>query len=195
MLETLPSSFSFGPGLDQIIPTPLLARSGVGASFEKDLAMTYDPAWYQVNKKKVNEWNRRWREANKEQMKAIVKRWYLAHPDRVRENRRRWYLENKERWLENARNLPKKEPEKWKLIWAEKRGVRRARKAGSDIGRVELRRILNIHGYICHICKAPVAPWDIHFDHVIPLSKGGSHTEENIRPAHADCNLRKQDKI
>jgi hypothetical protein len=28
-------------------------------------------------------------------------------------------------------------------------------------------------------------------DHVIPLSKGGPHIEENIRPAHAVCNLRK----
>jgi len=32
---------------------------------------------------------------------------------------------------------------------------------------------------------------DLHFDHVVPLSKGGPHTTENIRPSHSTCNLKK----
>ena len=45
-------------------------------------------------------------------------------------------------------------------------------------------------GY-CHICGKPVHPDELHFDHVIPLARGGAHSTENISVAHAICNLRK----
>jgi len=32
---------------------------------------------------------------------------------------------------------------------------------------------------------------DIHWDHVQPLSKGGAHTVDNLRPACSPCNIRK----
>ena len=32
-------------------------------------------------------------------------------------------------------------------------------------------------------------------DHVIPLARGGTHSNDNIRPAHAKCNLRKSSKL
>jgi len=40
-----------------------------------------------------------------------------------------------------------------------------------------------------------IEPPDLHFDHVIPLSKGGPHTYDNIRPAHSWCNMRKGTKL
>lgn len=36
---------------------------------------------------------------------------------------------------------------------------------------------------------------DLHFDHVIPVSRGGAHSMDNIKSAHAVCNLRKHDKL
>ena len=61
-------------------------------------------------------------------------------------------------------------------------------------------------GTNCHICGEPIdmdAPrrvgvpdWEksLHLDHVIPLVKGGSHTLENVKPAHALCNIVKGKK-
>lgn len=61
-------------------------------------------------------------------------------------------------------------------------------------------------GAVCHICgesidlSAPRKPglpgWErgLHREHVIPVSAGGETSLENVRPAHAICNLRKGSK-
>jgi 5-methylcytosine-specific restriction endonuclease McrA len=63
--------------------------------------------------------------------------------------------------------------------------------------------VLNKYGTDCYICNKAInldAPrrsgspgWELslHIDHVKPLSKGGDDTLENVRPAHAQCNMRK----
>lgn len=47
----------------------------------------------------------------------------------------------------------------------------------------------------CHICKKKVRDADLHFDHVIPLSKGGEHSELNVAVAHGRCNVRKNASV
>lgn len=58
---------------------------------------------------------------------------------------------------------------------------------------------------ICQICGEPVDPNDVAkgharrnyptLDHIIPLSKGGTHTWNNIQLAHMKCNSGKCDRI
>jgi 5-methylcytosine-specific restriction endonuclease McrA len=67
--------------------------------------------------------------------------------------------------------------------------------------------VLAEYGTNCHLCNRPIdlnAPrksgadgWELslHIDHVIPLSKGGDDTLQNVRPAHGQCNLFKSAKI
>lgn len=57
--------------------------------------------------------------------------------------------------------------------------------------KVDYKRILERDGLVCHICTLPVEEEDLQFDHVMPLSKGGPHTEKNIKVSHARCNQRK----
>jgi 5-methylcytosine-specific restriction endonuclease McrA len=71
-------------------------------------------------------------------------------------------------------------------------GRYRAQKLATETERVDYAVVLAEHGMVCHICTEDIASLDdLHFDHVIPLSKGGPHAAENIRPSHALCNLRK----
>lgn len=53
-------------------------------------------------------------------------------------------------------------------------------------------------GFVCGVCGDQVDetllypdPMSPSIDHVIPLSKGGSHTLDNVQCTHLDCNLRK----
>lgn len=68
-------------------------------------------------------------------------------------------------------------------------------------------QVLEKYGTDCHICDESIdltAPrqvgklgWErgLHIDHVIPISKGGADTIEQVRPSHASCNLTKGNKL
>ena len=85
---------------------------------------------------------------------------------------------------------------------------RRARMAGATYESVSVKDVITLYGTTCHLCDDPIdldAPrssrsgsgWErgLHLDHVTPLSKGGTHTIENVRPAHGWCNLSKGAKL
>lgn len=48
---------------------------------------------------------------------------------------------------------------------------------------------------VCGICDLPADTNDWHLDHVIPLSRGGQHTWENVQVSHPKCNLSKKAKL
>ena len=62
--------------------------------------------------------------------------------------------------------------------------------------------VVRTYGANCHICQQPIDPslprtskLGLTVDHVIPLSKGGLDTIDNLRPAHWACNNRKSNKL
>ena len=79
--------------------------------------------------------------------------------------------------------------------------MHRAKAAGGELGYYSDLMVLELYGTDCHICGEPIdlnAPrqcgkegWEkaLHVDHVIPLSKGGPDTIDNVRPAHGQCNI------
>lgn len=52
--------------------------------------------------------------------------------------------------------------------------------------------IVTAHKGLCHYCRMERK---LTLDHVIPLSKGGRHTKENVVPACGPCNSKKRDKV
>lgn len=67
--------------------------------------------------------------------------------------------------------------------------------------------VLETYGTDCHLCGGPIdlnAPrlvgrpgWEmsLHIDHVVPMSRGGDDTLENVRPAHGKCNVVKHNSM
>lgn len=69
---------------------------------------------------------------------------------------------------------------------------RRARLRDATIEPVSRSAIIERDNRTCHLCgKTNLPDTQIHLDHVIPLSRGGPHTEDNLRVACAPCNIRK----
>ncbi len=56
-------------------------------------------------------------------------------------------------------------------------------------------RIVRRDNYTCQICDKHLNDSEVEFDHIIPLSKGGSSEEHNIRLTCYDCNRDKSNKV
>lgn len=72
-------------------------------------------------------------------------------------------------------------------------GIREA-----DADYVDPRHVYQSAKWICGICSELIDqslewpnPWAVTLDHKVPITKGGTHDESNLQPAHLICNLRK----
>lgn len=61
-----------------------------------------------------------------------------------------------------------------------------------EVVRIPRAYIIERDGSRCHMCRRKCSGTNLHLDHVIPLSRGGTHTLENLRVACAKCNLSKR---
>jgi len=66
---------------------------------------------------------------------------------------------------------------------------------GVFIERVNRRTVFKRAKGTCGICKEKLNPRKWTLDHIIPLSKGGTHEYANVQPAHAQCNRFKADML
>ncbi len=56
-------------------------------------------------------------------------------------------------------------------------------------------KVVRRDGQICQICHKNVPDNEIEFDHIIPVSKGGPVSVENLRVLCSVCNAKKSDSL
>ena len=56
-------------------------------------------------------------------------------------------------------------------------------------------KVVRRDGQICQSCFQPVPDNEVEFDHIIPFSKGGTSTTDNIKLCCRTCNRRKSDSL
>jgi 5-methylcytosine-specific restriction endonuclease McrA len=153
-------------------------------------ARGYMVEWRQAHPGYAPRSGKKWRIANPEGWRAIRARSYLKHRDRRLSETNAWRRNNPELRKRYGRLWRERNPEKVR----EKTRRRNARKRGVAAGRVDYDAIYRRDGEFCYLCWEPVAKDDAQFDHVVPISRGGSHAAENIRATHAWCNRLKSNK-
>jgi len=73
------------------------------------------------------------------------------------------------------------------------RNIRRVAKRETDITPEFLVHLKNRIGDICPYClEYNIGKWEL--DHIVPVSKGGTHTQDNVLFCCSDCNKKKSDK-
>jgi 5-methylcytosine-specific restriction endonuclease McrA len=125
---------------------------------------------------------RAWQSANLDRVAA----WQAANRDRVAAINRRWREKPESKPILialEARRDPK--------AHAAKEARRRARVRSTFTERIDYRLVLQMHDGICGICGTLVDPECYEVDHVVALANGGTHTYDNVQPAHPLCNRRK----
>ena len=64
------------------------------------------------------------------------------------------------------------------------------------LGIISRKDIISTYGMVCSICHRNILLSQLlTIDHVVPLSRGGTHTLDNLRPAHGYCNTWKSNRL
>jgi 5-methylcytosine-specific restriction endonuclease McrA len=136
-------------------------------------------------------------------LKQYRANWYQKNQKRLRTYTNQWRLKNKEKNKETVKRYYKKLVEENSDQFRRASNKRRAKKLANGFEIYTEQQVLDTYGSLCHICgiaidltaprKAGKQGWEmsLHIDHLCPISKGGPDTLANVRPSHAQCNLRK----
>lgn len=104
---------------------------------------------------------------------------------------------------ENKDEIKKyRQTEKYKIIKSSAQSKRRALEVKTQIEDIDFFWINQRDGGKCQICGRKILfnkhkphPMSRSYDHIIPLSKGGTHTYSNLQLAHLGCNVKKRARI
>lgn len=142
------------------------------------------------------------RATDPEAYRKYQREWWASHPktedDKIKaaEKARAWYSRNKSRHLANWHRWIKENQDAFKVIqkkYLVKNPVHIRRKAYMDkiertLTQEQWDDVLKAFNHCCAYC---LQPKKLTMDHVIPVSKGGPHTAENVVPSCKSCNSRK----
>lgn len=157
----------------------------------RDCCIAKTRAYQQANRERVLQAKRDYYERTKPEHAERARRAREADPEFHRERARLYYRDHKAAYIERATAWNKAHP----MYRRERQRRQRANVEGVAVERVDYTAILERDGACCYLCGGDVAPDDLTFDHVIPTSRGGAHTAENIRVAHGRCNSAKGTRI
>lgn len=109
--------------------------------------------------------------------------WFLANAEKTKAQARQWKIDNRDQAKDSDHR-------------------RRAAMRGSATGPIDYTKVWDRDGGRCWICGIAVDqnlnypdPMYRSWDHVIPISAGGSHTMDNVALSHLSCNISKKSKI
>lgn len=141
------------------------------------------------NKQKLLQRAKEYRDSHKEELKIKNRLYRESHKDVNSLRGKAWREKNKEHIKEYQKEYHNKNLDKW----ASYERNRRAKKSGNwgSIPSWLWEQILEFYGNVCLCCGTSN---DITQDHILPLSKGGKHTPENVQPLCGTCNYRKHTK-
>jgi 5-methylcytosine-specific restriction endonuclease McrA len=121
---------------------------------------------------------------------------YLRNKAKRNATKQAWSDRNRDRAAIAAQRFAKAHPEKI-LIWSSRKSAnRRAQIELTAISVIDYALLVQSADGKCGICAQALNDGKaIHVDHIIPLAKGGSHTQDNLQLTHARCNLKKGAKL
>lgn len=146
----------------------------------------YDHTRYANNAEQSKEATRKWNKENKDKKAANAKRWKLLNPEKVKASSINYYEKHKKQRQVYERAWRQANADKLR----ERDHRRRAIKNNADgsFTKKEFSELCIKHGNICVCCGEEKK---MTIDHIVPLSKGGSNSIDNIQPLCLSCNSKK----
>lgn len=153
-------------------------------------------AYYQANRERADARDKKWRKENPERASEIRRKANAKLAKKNPDYHKEWRKANPEKWREYVRRSEK----------PENSAARRARFRLNNPGYFSAQRKIREIELVppdelairqtgrCGICSEPLFE-PIEIDHIVPLSRGGGHTEDNCQLTHRSCNRQKQNKL
>jgi 5-methylcytosine-specific restriction endonuclease McrA len=166
-------------------------KTGNDNSYCKSCKKEKSRAWRASNK----DYYKKYYLDNKKTIDQYQKTYQEANPEKIKENKRSYQKRNPL----STNNWKIKNPEKLRAYYRKREALKRTNKHSPYTEE----NIMSTYGRLCNQCGLEIdmtAPrqtgkpgWEngLQIDHLIPISKGGPDTLENVRPTHGLCNLRK----
>jgi len=162
----------------------------------------YRAHWYQANKQKIKEKQKKYYKIKKDVYKIYNKEYREKNREKFIKSNAKYREKNKEKISIYRKQYSLKNSE----IDRNNNRRRRARKKNNQYKIYTEFEVLNKYGLNCYLCNKPIdlnatrkcgSPgWEygLHIEHYVDIALGGPDTLENVRPAHAICNLKKKPK-
>lgn len=128
---------------------------------------------------------------NKEKILAYRRAYYERNQAIIRLKAKQYYAENREELIEVSKRWARENPEKAALVW-ERRRARILGATGTHTAQ-EWKDVCERFGYRCLRCGTSDKP--LTKDHIVPLTRGGSDSIENLQPLCKPCNSSKYTSI
>ena len=122
---------------------------------------------------RINELARKRREANIEEARRKQREWTAANPKSRKASHKKWVRKNKAR------------------VYATNNARRTLTRHGINGEAIDLDVLYERDKGICQICHKRCTRKQASREHVIPLSKDGTHSWQNVVLAHIRCNSKK----
>lgn len=141
-----------------------------------------------ANRTKILQQQRAFREKYPDKIRQYERRWKAKHPEKLRAKQKRGWFKHREKRLQTHKLWYQAN----KHVVLNHNAKRRALiKNATVVESVNRQDIYKRDKGICQLCFQHVSLKDMAMDHVIPLSKGGAHSYQNIVLTHHACNASK----
>jgi len=143
---------------------------------------------YQAQSEREKSYQKHYRRNNPEKVKALQSRYAETHRNEKHTYNSAYRLQHREalkiyqREYRQAHTLERN-------IYHQRRRARKKQAPVNDLTAAQWSTIKAAYGHRCVYCQRKMQ--HLTQDHITPLSKGGSHTVQNVVPACASCNSKK----
>jgi hypothetical protein len=160
----------------------------------RDCRKAYHRQYHKDNKIRLNKKSTDWQKNNPERYKKKMTAWYQENREYVIKKTRKHHQEHKEERKKQGkeyRQTPRGK-DSHNLNSSKRRAAKKSAKI-NDFTTEEWIKIKEIYQNHCLCCG--IKTDKLTMDHVIPLSKGGNHTKDNIQPLCKLCNSIKHTNV
>jgi 5-methylcytosine-specific restriction endonuclease McrA len=106
----------------------------------------------------------------------------------------KWCTKHRMSGVRNWKWKGGKETEKERAVFYQQKREARKKGNGGSYTLYEWNELVKKFNYMCLCCKRYEPEIKLSVDHIVPISKGGLNTIQNIQPLCFSCNARKQAK-